>query len=87
MIDQLSAELMLEVAAAMGPDATVEDWVNIGMVCQAWRFYVATMFTVWLDAQHLGRPFGGFHGCPAEFSFLRRHVNGRCHLSTLGRLC
>jgi hypothetical protein len=82
-MNQLPAELILAVASAMGSDATVEDWVNVSMVCQAWRAYVPTMFAAWLKAQHLGRPFGSFTGTAAELRFIRKHIDGRCCFAIL----
>lgn len=76
-MDGLSVEIILAIAEAFGPDTTVEDWVNISMVCQAWRQYVFTMFAVWLDAQPPGQSFGGFAGHAAEIGFLRRNVDSR----------
>jgi hypothetical protein len=82
-MNRLPTELILAVAVAMGSDATVEDWINMSMVCQAWRSYVSTMFTAWLEAQHLGRPFGGFSGNAAELGFIRNHIDGRYEFAIL----
>lgn len=82
-MNQLPTELILAVASVIGSDATVEDWVNMSMVCQDWRASVPAMFAAWLEAQHLGRPFGSFSGTAAELRFIRKHIDGRCCFAIL----
>jgi hypothetical protein len=75
---RLPVELHLVVAQELGLDATIEDWVNLAMVCRALHDVSSVMFVAWLESQPTGHTFGRSRGTEAELVFLHRHIDGMC---------
>jgi hypothetical protein len=73
---RLSVDLYLVVAQELGPEATIQDWVNLAMVCRALHDVSSVMFVAWLESQPRGHTFGRSRGTEAELLFLRRHMEG-----------
>ncbi|OAL42642.1 hypothetical protein IQ07DRAFT_606524 [Pyrenochaeta sp. DS3sAY3a] len=74
-VEALPMELWLEIAAAMGPDATVRDWLGMSLLCHRWQNVFPKMFAKWLDVQAASTPFGHFPGNATELSFIRLYID------------
>lgn len=76
-LGKLPPELQLEVAQAMGPDATIEDWLSMEMVCKSWLMGTPTTLSAWLEAQSNGVEFARTRGTPTVAPFLMAHVSSK----------
>jgi hypothetical protein len=75
-----AGELQLLVAASMGADATIQDWIAFERKCKAWSVPFATLFAEWLKERELGSKFCFLEGTEEQFDgqiqFVGRHVQG-----------
>jgi hypothetical protein len=77
------AEVQGEIAAAMGVDATIQDWMVVEAVCRSWRAGVAGALCDYFRGQTAGVRFCPFEGTEAERRFVGRHLD--CEYSVKGR--
>lgn len=75
MFDRLPLELCLTVAAALGADATLRDWVSISATCRAWRHGTQCWLREWVSTQTIGSTFGRGTWSVAELAFAGRHID------------
>lgn len=69
-------EVWLEIACAMGEDATIQDWINVELVCGRWGEDPHGLFGEWLRSQKEGCAFCMFGGSEAETLFVLRYLDG-----------
>jgi hypothetical protein len=72
----LCADVQLLVAASMGADATVQDWIVFKERCSAWSVPFDRLLREWCRGQCVGQRFSYLAGTEAELEFVRGHVHG-----------
>jgi hypothetical protein len=78
LVGKLPTELWLLVAAAMGVDATMTDWLAVEQVCRASRSRVDASLQAWADGVSVGTEFCFVRADSPEAKCIGRHAAGMC---------